>query len=406
MGNTMNRIFSSGAAISLAMIGIISCSDSGVTDPTGLSPDGLDVDANRIASVAVTVAANPIEVGKTTQATATLLDYQSRLMYTQVIWSSSDTLVASVSSSGLVKGVGAGSASIRARRGSKSGSAAIAVTVAAATTPPPTDSTTPPPTDSTSPTPPPPDSTPTSPPPPTDSTAPPPPPTGSFEPSGMSVISDEKFDVLPSNGCRGYYAYSLVPDVTAPRSPSSVFNVVFPAGFRGGDSPGLTECGINNVAKIYTSLYVQFSSNWQGHLTGVNKIIHFWIGGANHLFLLADGSGSNVLHAGIGLQGIVSSPYGTGAQVQPNIVPNAQFVRGQWHHVEMYATANTAGVANGSVDLWLDGVKVSSVQNIQWTSGAPTFSTAKLDPTWGGLNDSVTSTMFMKVDELYVSGKQ
>jgi hypothetical protein len=223
----------------------------------------------------------------------------------------------------------------------------------------------------------------------------------------MSVISNEPFDVLPSSGCRGYYAYSLVPDASAPKSPSSVFNVTFPTGFRGGDSPGLTECGISGgVSKLYASLYVQFSSNWQGHLTGVNKIIHFWIGGANHLFLLADGSGSNVLNASIGLQGIVRSPYGTGAQVKPNIVPGAQFVRGRWHHVEMYATGNTAGASDGTVELWLDGVKVSSLSGIAWTSGAPTFSTAKLDPTWGGLNDSVKSTMFMKVDELYMSGKQ
>jgi hypothetical protein len=234
---------------------------------------------------------------------------------------------------------------------------------------------------------------------------PPPPPPGSGEPAGMSLITNEPFDALPSNHCTGYYTYSLVPDATAPYSPTSVFQILYPAGYHGGDSPGLTECPIASYRQVYMSMYLKFSPNFQGHLTHVNKIIHFWIGGTNKLFLLGDGAGSAPLLASVGLQGVASSPYGTSAQVQPNVVTGAQFVRGQWYHLEMLATSNSSGANDGSVDLWLNGTLVAHLTGIQWTTGAPTFTDAKLDPTWGGLNDTVSSDMTLRVDHLYLSGK-
>jgi hypothetical protein len=76
-------------------------------------------------------------VGQTAQftATATMSNGTSQTVTTQATWQSSNTSVATVSSTGLVTAVGAGSADIRATYQSVSGSAAV--TVAAAPPPPP-----------------------------------------------------------------------------------------------------------------------------------------------------------------------------------------------------------------------------------------------------------------------------
>lgn len=128
----MDRRLSSGAGIALAMIGIFSCSGS-ITDANGISSDDLTADASRIASVSVTFGSSSIAVGDTTRATATLLDYQNRPLYRTVTWSSSNSALATVSATGLITGVGPGTAVITASRGYKTGSATITVTAATST---------------------------------------------------------------------------------------------------------------------------------------------------------------------------------------------------------------------------------------------------------------------------------
>ncbi len=124
----MNRKLSSGVRLTLAMIFILSCSENSVTGTDGINTDDINADANRVATVTVSLASSSINVGDTTRATATLLDYHNRPLTRTVTWSSSNPSVASVDSTGLVTGVAAGSAIITAARGYKSGSATITVT--------------------------------------------------------------------------------------------------------------------------------------------------------------------------------------------------------------------------------------------------------------------------------------
>src|SRR5207245_1362321 len=82
-----------------------------------------------VASVAVTPPAPSIQVGQTVQLTATPRDASGNPLTGRVVtWSSSNSAVASVSSSGLVTGKAAGSATITATSEGKSGSAAVMVT--------------------------------------------------------------------------------------------------------------------------------------------------------------------------------------------------------------------------------------------------------------------------------------
>jgi uncharacterized protein YjdB len=87
-----------------------------------------------VAAVSVSLAASSITAGTTTQATATTMDANGNTLTGRTItWSSSNTAVATVSSSGLVMGVAAGSANIIATSEGKTGQAPI--TIVAATVP-------------------------------------------------------------------------------------------------------------------------------------------------------------------------------------------------------------------------------------------------------------------------------
>jgi len=124
----MNRILTGAAATAIALIAVISCSDSS-TSPDGLSPDELSVDASRsVASIAVQLASSSIRAGETTQASATTKDRRGAIIDRPVQWSSSDTTIATVSTAGLVKGVAPGNANIVARNRLVSGSAPLSVT--------------------------------------------------------------------------------------------------------------------------------------------------------------------------------------------------------------------------------------------------------------------------------------
>src|SRR5207253_4220921 len=97
-----------------------------------------------VATVAVSPPTASIQPGQTVQLTATLKDVNGNTLSGRTVtWSSSNTSVATVSSSGLVSGVTPGSATITATSEGKSGTSFITVTnipVATVSVSPPTAS--------------------------------------------------------------------------------------------------------------------------------------------------------------------------------------------------------------------------------------------------------------------------
>jgi len=88
------------------------------------------VDA-KLTSVAISPATASVEVGKTVQLTAVggYDDGTSKKLTSAVAWSSSDSSVASVSSSGLLHGVAAGTATITASDLDKTGTTTVMITL-------------------------------------------------------------------------------------------------------------------------------------------------------------------------------------------------------------------------------------------------------------------------------------
>ena len=455
----MSRTHSSGVAIALAMMAVLSCSDSNPVAPDSIGPAVGGTDAV-ISSVSVSVASSSIAVGDSTQATATLRDRRGRLVTGSVTWSSSNSSVATVSSTGMVRGVGAGAASIVATRGYRSGSAGVTVTQPATSTAPvasvsvalasnslivggstqataterdasnivltgrtvtwssgsPSIATVSSSglvtavaagttniiassegvTGSAS------------------LTVSPPPPSGSIssnEPAGMTVLTERPFNALNEDGWTntGSSDYKIVADATAPKSPSNVGQIRFPAGFGSGNAPAVLEKVWSGTQKtLYVSFWVKFSSNWDGNDAGVNKIFHFWIGGSNRLVLNARGVGSGTLLTEIELQGIKAGgnyDAGTTALFTANLGPTGELVRNQWLHWEAVFVGNSSGTADGTVDWWVNGTKVGHYGGLQFVSGAGYWEEMEWSPTYGGAGGVVPADQYQWIDHIYVSGK-
>jgi hypothetical protein len=129
MGVFVNRILTSTAAAATLLIAVLSCSDS--SGPDRFNTDSLSVDASRlVASIEVHLASTSIKAGETTQASVILRDRRDKPISAPVQWSSSDTTVAVVSDSGVVRGIAPGSVSIIATNRTVTGSAPLTVTAA------------------------------------------------------------------------------------------------------------------------------------------------------------------------------------------------------------------------------------------------------------------------------------
>jgi uncharacterized protein YjdB len=101
----------------------------GVVGTLGITVSGSTSTSGTVTTVRVTLAQAVVQVGGSTQATALALDARSNAVSAgPPTWSSSNTTVASVSSSGVVTAVATGQATIKATINGVSGSGTVSVT--------------------------------------------------------------------------------------------------------------------------------------------------------------------------------------------------------------------------------------------------------------------------------------
>jgi hypothetical protein len=199
---------------------------------------------------------------------------------------------------------------------------------------------------------------------------------------------------------------SIVSDPTAPQSPSNVMRATYPNGFIGGSASmqtGVEGQGISNRT-FYITWWAKYSSNWFGHLTGVNKQCYFAANGsAGQAFFEANGVGTNALRPAMVLQ----SGMATDATFYPNLVPGATVPRGKWFNVEIVLVGNTAGNSDGSFDWYIDGVHVGHASGLKITTTATGWDRFNFDPIWGGAGDQITTgDQTLDLDDVYLSGKK
>jgi hypothetical protein len=226
------------------------------------------------------------------------------------------------------------------------------------------------------------------------------------EPAGFTAVTERSFSLASEVGWSTTGPLAIVPDLSAPKSPSLVGQMTYPAGFTGGTEPAFTAIdGANShgYTQFYVSFWVKLSSNWQGHSSEVNKIGFVWLHGNPCVYYVPTGSGSAPLAPMLWLQNTPNDQ-----RLPPNLVPSADFTRGVWHRWEVLLIVNTGDLANGEAHWWIDGVKVGEYKNIAYgTSAQSKYWGDELSwrPIWGGIGDTVAQTMYMWMDHYYASGK-
>ncbi|MBK8005198.1 MAG: hypothetical protein IPK12_15040 [Gemmatimonadetes bacterium] len=143
----------------------------------------------------------------------------------------------------------------------------------------------------------------------------------------------------------------------------------------------------------------------------MNKVLHLWINGGSVVVFSAQGQTTNSIAPQMRLQNIEADARGISFNLNPNLLPTARLIRGQWHRVEILLKSNTPGVQDGEVDWWLDGVKIAAYTDVGFvasgnvTPGAVNWQQVSWNPTYGGPADVVPANQYMQIDQFYISGK-
>ena len=197
----------------------------------------------------------------------------------------------------------------------------------------------------------------------------------------------------------------LATDATAPVSPSGVLEEFYPAGMSGGTAPGnVIFTGTNGATEVFVGFWFKMSPNFQGHSSGVNKLVNIWTPFDIHWLRVnswsqydTDGSRQNGPFYLVATNR--SSPYDLLQNQVQTMVP---IVPGQWHKVEWHLTTAGAAPGNGRVRWWLDGVLLGDYSNLASTMGSA-FSEFQISPTWGGNGDTMGSDSYMRFDQVFIS---
>jgi uncharacterized protein YjdB len=355
---------SSAAAATVSATGLVTGVAAGSVTITATSEGktgsaAVTVNVVPVASVSLSPAATSVQVGQTVQLTATLLDANGLPLSGRLItWASSSAAVAAVSG-GFVTGITSGTVTITATSEGKSGTATVTVTP-----------------------------------------APPPPPGGSWpnEPAGYTLVTDFGWDALNTAGWLNATAsditngkVAIVTDNTAPLSPPYVLQIFYPIGFVGGTAPATEYFSMS--APLPPALYVGFwwkpSNPWQGHSSGVNKILFVHPSDGSNIVLKMLGS-APPYHTQ------VTTEFPSGTTNWSENVDATPVALGQWHRLELYI--NYSG---GVVKWWMDGQLKGSYTGLPYPGSG--FLEPSFSPTWGGTGDVKTENDYYWIDHVHVS---
>jgi hypothetical protein len=305
-----------------------------------------------VISVTIAPNADTVCVGDSVQLSAIVVASGNRTRTAN--WSSSAAGTASVTSRGMVRGVRAGSAVIIASSAGKSDSALVTVLDTATVV----DTTTPPP--------------------------PPPPGGGSWpnEPAGWTTANDYDLSGLNTGGWASVTesnqgSISIASDPTAPASPSSVWQFDYPVGYSAaGVAPATEWSTMAPTQALFVGFWWKPSNPWQGHDSGVNKLMFFFtgdpVGLSQNLTIQMYGSGSGPFSTRMVGEGFEDVPY------WENVGSTSPLALGVWHRIEILMNSPA-----GSLKWWVDGKLVGSYTGVPYPSYG--FFQTEFSPTWGGV---------------------
>lgn len=236
------------------------------------------------------------------------------------------------------------------------------------------------------------------------------------EPGGYTTLAVRTFSQF---GEGGWYDNTTSDNyhvgLTDSGAPSgNVGRVRYWAGMDGGISPAsaATAFKLDGQSELYIHFWIKFDDNWQGHDSGVNKIMFVtdesYSQAGAPVYVAAYGANSAELQLQVRLQGSGSlkSLSSGSANLKPNI-GSGKISRGQWHRVEIVLVMNSGTDYDGEAHVWVDGQKSAEYRDVMFedsNSSGHRFDNVRWGPVWGGMGDTVAGEMFMWMDDLYIAG--
>jgi len=222
------------------------------------------------------------------------------------------------------------------------------------------------------------------------------------EPAGFTVVEDTGWEAGTLGSWYRVFTSADKPIgvnaiSTSLIGESKALQIDYPAGHVGGGGTELRYdiASANQSREIYVGYYVQVNPQWQGHNSGINKMLYLHDGYPNFAAMWYEMYGV----AGDPLDFYVVNQSGSGpAGFHANVTP-VTFTRGGWHKVEIYQKQGASN--NGIVRVWVNGVRTIDRSDVD-TRDAP-FDNVTISGIWGGVDDRKTQADYMRFDHIHIS---
>ncbi len=337
----------------------------------------VDVTDSVPAVVHVSPRSAAVPVGSNVQLTTTIATSTGRALHDHAtLWTSGDTHLATVSATGLVTAVSAGSVRIIATASDVADTSVVTVSTVAA--PPPVV---------TNPT--------------------------SHEPTTMATLQD--WD--------GHSLGAWIPTSTPTQQfvwDASLQNTVMQMQYGPVVEPARSTYGVGHLYlplharaplhSVYLRAQIKLSANWVQNPSNVLKLFEVFSGrtwaipgiygyGSHLRFMVANDEPQDHNYPGC----FIGQQAPDCKVVTP---PPDNFTRGEWHTIEVLLVSSTPGLNNGRVKTWLDGKPQTDVSDVMWAPVGTdnSFRQFDLNPLWGGLGGTISVPQFLSVGQIHLSG--
>ncbi len=255
-------------------------------------------------------------------------------------------------------------------------------------------------------------------------------------PSGLTPVIHNTFAgaTLSASGDLGAWAgpvyggenFAIVRDGSSPARVPAVAQIRWPAGLAAGNAPTrfdgwdkLSDDFSQNTRyrKIYVSMWVKIPSpDFENQNTGTKLwyLAHGNTRQQNADFLMLSGTyaGTSVMPAmkiAMYISPADEAVFPGSQEYGQNVDTRPLLTCGSWHQVEVYMDQGTVGRADGTLQVWVDGTKVTDyTQRVKFLDPAYDFTQGfynlQWTPVWGGTGGRKSRADYIRLAELYAAG--
>lgn len=220
-------------------------------------------------------------------------------------------------------------------------------------------------------------------------------PPGFHEPAGLTLLDNTDWTNGVGLWWRNFETadkpFTTITVLDGPNGvPTPILQIGYLMGHVGGGGTELGRWLSTKVSELYWRYPVRVNPTWQGHTSGINKMVYLHDGDTNFSAMWYEmfGMGQGPLDLYVVNQ--------TGQDIGYH--GPASFTRGVWHTVEIYQKQGQPG----HVTVWVDNVLVLDTAVI--TRASP-IGLIVISGIWGGIGDSKQHNDYMQFGPLYVSGR-